>query len=85
MRTTMREAVRAWQGLGLALSDDPDYNDCPGDEANAIATALLAVGGRAPANVLLLALQRSGYDDAPDLILQAIADEPVNFAWYSVA
>lgn len=84
MHTTMRDAVQAWQGLGLALTDDPDYNDCPGDVANAVATALLALGGSAPANVLLLSLQRDGYDNAPDLILEAVADEPANFVWYSV-
>lgn len=84
MHTTMRDAAHAWQGLGLRLSDDPDYNDCPGDTANSVITALLALGGCAPANVLLLALQRDGYDNAPDLILEALADEPANFAWFSV-
>lgn len=84
MQTTMRQAVSAWQGLGLALSDGPDYDDCPSDVANVLATALIGLGGAAPANVVLLALQRDGYADAPDRILAALVDAPANFRWYSL-
>lgn len=84
MQTTMRQAVSAWQGLGLRLSDHPDHDDCPSDVANVLATALVQLGGAAPANVVLLALQRDGYRDAPDRILDALVDAPQNFAFYAL-
>ncbi len=84
MRTTMQQALSAWQGLGLRDRDAEDSNEYPSDVANVLCTALLRLGGEAPANVVLLSLQRDGYDDAPDRILDALVDAPQNFTWYAL-
>ncbi len=83
MRTSLQTRPGTWQGLGLSLNDALS-DDVLSDKPLLVAGDLLRLGGKAPASVLLRLLERHGYDDAEQLLLDALCDAPDAFSFYSV-
>jgi hypothetical protein len=83
MPTTLRTRPGTWQGLGLSLNDALSDNVLS-DKPLVVAGDLLRLGGRAPAPVLLRLLERHGYEDAEQRLLDALCDAPDAFSFYRV-